>query len=201
MRRTRRKRSSSQFKIMPDTQNINAWMGYCGGTDPYCQQGCTSTCGNYTYMTGIENACGNESANEIVEKTGIGEQKAEINQHPVGQRAVQEAMRKVREGPVPAKTQGLMSLHRELLQSRGPTTTGASSTNAAIVAASSTVAASDEKKISNASRLQNMVSPTTADVIEGGDEEYAKYEKDNQQRCSWTNEPRVPPRALQRRKS
>lgn len=48
MRRTRRKRSSSQFKIMPDTQNINAWMGYCGGTDPYCQQGCTPTCGTHT---------------------------------------------------------------------------------------------------------------------------------------------------------
>ncbi|THY06148.1 hypothetical protein D6D03_02536 [Aureobasidium pullulans] len=155
---------------MPDTQNINAWMGYCGGTDPYCQQGCTSTCGNYTYMTGIENACGNESADGIVEKTGIGEQKAEINQHPVGQRAVQEAMRKVREGPVPAKTQGLMSLHRELLQSRGPTTTGASSTNAAIVAASSTVAASDEKKGSNASPLQRMVFSTTAHVIADGDD-------------------------------
>ncbi|THX72083.1 hypothetical protein D6D05_07994 [Aureobasidium pullulans] len=186
---------------MPDIQNINAWMGHCGGTDPYCQQGCTSTCGNYTYMTGIENACGNEPANKIVEKTGTGEQKVEINQHPVGQRAVQEAMREVQEGPLPAKTHGLLSLHRELLQSRGPTTTGARSTDAAIVAASSTVAASDEKKISNASRLQNMVSPTTAHVIEGGDEEYAKYEKDNQQRCSWTNEPRVPPRALQRRKS
>ncbi|THW54457.1 hypothetical protein D6C89_09893 [Aureobasidium pullulans] len=165
------KRSSSQFKIMPDTQNINAWMGYCGGTDPYCQQGCTSTCGNYTYMTGIENARGNESANEIVEKTGIGEQKAEINQSRVGQRPVQEAMRKVQEGPVPAKTQGLLSLHRELLQSRGPTTTGARSTDAAaIVAASSTVAASDEKKISNASRLQNMASSTIAHVIADGDD-------------------------------
>lgn len=158
------------IQIMPDTQNINAWMGYCGGTDPYCQQGCTSTCGNYTYMTGIENARGNESANEVVEKTGIGEQKVEINQSRVGQRPVQEAMRKVQEGPVPAKTQGLLSLHRELLQSRGPTTTGASSTNAAIVAASSAVAASDEKKLSNASRLQNMVSSTTAHVIADGDD-------------------------------
>jgi len=184
---------------MPDTQNINAWMGYCGGTDPYCQQGCTSTCGNYTYMTGIENARGNETANKIVEKPGIGEQKVEINQHPVGQRAVQEAMRKVQEGPVPAKTQGLLSLHRVLLQSRGSTTTGARSTDAAIVAASSTVAASDEKQISNARRLQNMVSSTTAHVIADGDDRDAEYEMDNLQRCSWTNESRVPPRALQRR--
>ncbi|THW84812.1 hypothetical protein D6D15_08547 [Aureobasidium pullulans] len=113
-------------------------------------------------MTGIENACGNEPANKIVEKTGTGEQKVEINQHPVG-RAVQEAMRKLQEGPVPAKTQGLLSLHRELLQSRGPTTTGAST-------ASSTVAASDEKKISNVSPLQNMVSSTTAHVIADGDD-------------------------------
>lgn len=152
-------------------------------------------------MTGIENACENEPANEVVEKTGTGEQKVEIGQHPAGQRAVQEAMRKVQEGPLPAKTHELLSLHRELLQSRGPTTTGARSTDAAIVAGSSTVAASDEKKISNASRLQNMVSSITAHVIEGGDEEDAKYEKDNQQRCSWTNEPWVPPRALQRRTS
>ncbi|THY16335.1 hypothetical protein D6D00_08947 [Aureobasidium pullulans] len=121
-------------------------------------------------MTGIDNACGNETANEIVEKTGTGEQKVEINQQPVGQRAVQEAMRKVQEGPLPAKTQGLLSLHRELLQSRGPTTTGASSTNAAIVAASSTVAASDEKKGSNASPLQRMVFSTTAHVIADGDD-------------------------------
>ncbi|THY82739.1 hypothetical protein D6C92_09916 [Aureobasidium pullulans] len=155
---------------MPDIQNINAWMGHCGGTDPYCQQGCTPTCGNYTYMTGIENACENETANEVVEKPGTGEQKVEINQHPVGQRAVQEAMREVQEGPLPAKTHGLLSLHRELLQSRGPTTTGASSTDAAIVTASSTVAASDEKKISNARRLQNMVSSTTAHVIVDGDD-------------------------------
>ncbi|CAD0028115.1 unnamed protein product [Aureobasidium pullulans] len=122
-------------------------------------------------MTGIENARGNESANEVVEKTGTREQEVEINQPRVGQRAVQEAMRKVQEGPVPAKTQGLLSLHRELLQSRGPTTTGARSTDAAaIVAASSTVAASDEKKISNARRLQNMVSSTTAHVIADGDD-------------------------------
>ncbi|CAD0015473.1 unnamed protein product [Aureobasidium pullulans] len=152
-------------------------------------------------MTGIENARGTESANEVVEKTGTGEQKVEINQSRVGQRAVQEAMRKVQEGPVPAKKNGLLSLHRELLQSRGPTTTGASSTNAAIVAASSTVAASDEKKISNASPLQRMVFSTTAHVIADGDDRDSEYEMDSLQSCSWTNESRVPPRALQRRSS
>lgn len=121
-------------------------------------------------MTGIENACGNEPANKIVEKTGTGEQKVEINQQPVGQRAVQEAMRKVQEGPLPAKTHGLLSL-----QSRGPTPTVARSTDAAIVAASSTVAASDEKQISNVSRLQNMASSTTAHVIADGDDGDAEY--------------------------
>ncbi|THY11738.1 hypothetical protein D6D01_08814 [Aureobasidium pullulans] len=186
---------------MPGTQNINAWMGYCGGTDPYCQQGCTSTCGNYTYMTGIENACGNEPANEVVEKPGTREQKVEINQSRVGQRALQAAMRKVQEGPVPAKTHGLLSLHREFLQSWGPTTTGAKPTDAAIVASSSTVATSDEKQISNASPLQNLVSSTTAHVIADGGDRDAEYEMDNLQRCSWTNGSRVPLRALQRRGS
>jgi hypothetical protein len=205
MQRSQKVLCSTTHTEMPDPRAMNAWMGHCGGTDPYCQQGCSPECVNYTYMTGIETvgACKDSSADTLVEKFG----NRGDTRPPVGQRAVQEAMRKVQEGHA-------RGAHSTLPQHQGRFEGGTSATfetsglgSTSITASSSSVAtASDGKQYFNSINLsrQNMTSltPRTApkDVVEDEDED-AEYEVEEPQRRCWTGAPRRPPGPVQRRGS
>jgi len=144
---------------MPDPRNINARMGHCGGTDPYCQQGCSPTCANYTYMTGIEivGAYKDPSADTLVGKFG---NRGE-NLPRVEQREVQEAMRKVQEGHTQGRTQSNLPRHQARFPGRIPTTFEPSGImNPSTVApTSSGLAASDARRSLN-NMPRDMVSST-----------------------------------------
>ncbi|KEQ68727.1 hypothetical protein M436DRAFT_67857 [Aureobasidium namibiae CBS 147.97] len=134
---------------MPDPRNINAWMGHCGGTDPYCQQGCSPTCANYTYMTGIETvgAYKDPSADTLVGKFG----NRAANQPRVEQREVQEAMRKVQERHAQGGTQSSLPQHQVRFQGRNSTTfeTSGMVNSSTVAPTSSGLTASDARRSLN----------------------------------------------------
>lgn len=189
---------------MPDPKNINAWMGHCGGTDPYCQQGCSPNCANYTYMTGIEtsNACKDPSADTLVGKFG---NRGE-GQPRVGQREVQEAMRKVQEGRTQSRTQSSLPQHQARFEGRTPTafeTSGIVDTKA-VASTSSALTAGEKQSVMNNINLpsRNMVSSTRSTASEHAVEDEdvdAEYEVEGPQRCCWTHAPRRPLIPVQRR--
>jgi hypothetical protein len=146
---------------MPDPRAMNAWVGHCGGTDPYCQQGCSPTCANYTYMTGIEtvSACKDPSADTLVGKLG----SRGDGQSRVGQRTIQEAMRKVQEGHAREVHSSLLQ-HQARFEGRTSATFETSRMEStSIVASSSSLAtASDGKQSLNNINLprENMMTKT-----------------------------------------
>jgi hypothetical protein len=184
---------------------MNAWMGHCGGTDPYRQQGCSPTCANYTYMTGIEtvSACKDPSADTLVGKFG-----SRVEGQPrVRQRAVQEAMRKVQQGYARGAHSSL-SQHQARFEGRTSATFETSRIGStSIVASSSSLAtASDGKQSLNNINLprENMVNSrlnTAAENAVEDEDEDAEYEVEELQRCRWTGVPRRPPGPVQRRGS
>lgn len=189
---------------MPDPRNINAWMGHCGGTDPYCQQGCSPTCANYTYMTGIQTvtACKDPAADTLVEKFG----NSGESQPRVGQRAVQEAMQKIQEGRTQLRTQSSLPQHQARVEGRTFTTfeTSAIVNTSTVATTSSVVTPSDRKQSLNDtnSAPRNMVSSTPrtapANAEENGDED-AEYEVERLERRCWTDAPMRPSDPVQRR--
>lgn len=188
---------------MPDPRNINAWMGHCGGTDPYCQQGCSPTCANYTYMTGIEafGACKDPSADTLVGKFG----NRGGNQPRVEQREVQEAMRKVQEGHTQGRTQISLPQHQARFQGRIPTTFETSGmVNSSMVAPTSSELTASNARWSLNNMPRDMVSstPRTAPggALEDGEED-AEYEVEELQRCRMGAAARRPPCPVQRRGS
>jgi hypothetical protein len=191
---------------MPDPRNINAWMGHCGGTDPYCQQGCSPTCANYSYMTGFEisSARKGSSADTLVGRFGArGE-----DQPRVGQRAVQEAMRKVQEGPTRTRTQNILPQHQGRVRGRTPTTFEKSKIGSISVVTPTSLGGkvSDEQPSSSNIILpqQNVMSSTPHTVPENvvaDEDEDAEYEIDQQQKRSWIDAPRGPPGPVQGRGS
>jgi len=187
---------------MPDPRNINAWMGHCGGTDPYCQQGCSPKCANYTYMTGIETvgACKDPSADTLVRKFG----DRGGNQPQVEQREVQEAMRKVQERHAQGGTQISLPQHQVRVQGRIPTTFETSGTvdSSTVATTSSRLAASDaNRSLNNMPRDMVSSTPRTAPggAVEDGEED-TEYDVEELQRCR-VGAPRRPPCPVQRRGS
>jgi hypothetical protein len=190
---------------MPDPRAMNAWVGHCGGTDPYCQQGCSPTCANYTYMTGIEtvSACKDPSADTLVGKLG----SRGDGQSRVGQRAIQEAMRKVQEGHARGAHSSLLQ-HQARFEGRTSATFETSRMEStSIVASSSSLAtASDGKQSLNNINLprENMMSSRLDTALENAvedEDEDAEHEVEELQRCRWTGVPRRPPGPVQRRGS
>jgi hypothetical protein len=191
---------------MPDSRNINAWMGHCGGTDPYCQQGCSPTCANYTYMTGIETSSASKdpSADTLVGRFG-----ARGEDHPrVGQRAIQEAMRKVQEGPARTRTRDVQSQHQARTEGRTPTTFEKWRMGSINFLTPTSLGGnvSDDKQSFNNIILpqQDMMSSTPHTVPENvvaDEEEGAEYEIDEQQKRCWIDAPRRPPGPVQCRGS
>jgi hypothetical protein len=190
---------------MPDPRAMNAWVGHCGGTDPYCQQGCSPTCANYTYMTGIEtvSACKDPSADTLVGKLG----SRGDGQSRVGQRAIQEAMRKVQEGHAREVHSSLLQ-HQARFEGRTSATFETSRMEStSIVASSSSLAtASDGKQSLNNINLprENMMSSRLDTALENAvedEDEDAEHEVEELQRCRWTGVPRRPPGPVQRRGS
>jgi len=199
--------SGSRYSIdpdMPDPRNINAWMGHCGGTDPYCQQGCSPKCANYTYMTGIEavDACKDPSADTLVGNFG----NRGGNQPRVKQREVQEAMRKVQERHAQGGTQTSLPQHQVRFQGRIPATfeTSGMVNPSTVASTSSGLTASDANGSLN-SMPRDMVSstPRTAPgcAVEDRDEDAdAEYEVEELQRCRM-GAARRPPCPVQRLRS
>jgi hypothetical protein len=170
-------------------------MGHCGGTDPYCQQGCSPTCANYTYTTGIEtiSACKDPSGDI---------------QPRVGQRAVQEAMRKVQEGPARIKTQEVLSQHQGWAGERTPTTFEKSKIGGISMVAPKSFAGNvgdGEQSFNNTNLAQQNVMGSTPHTAPGNvvpdEDEDTEFEVDEQQKSRWTGTPRRPPGPVPRRGS
>jgi hypothetical protein len=187
---------------MSDSRNINAWMGHCGGTDPYCKQGCTPVCANYTYMTGIESTC-RDGQNTTVNGDFV-VLDADVEKHQTQQETIQRAMQKVRKGPVPTKTrisplsQHHSSSEQTIVSEMAPRTKDSS------VIASTPLATGDENTHSSneiSLTMQTVSSSLDNTVGEEDDELDAEYEEDEVQKSNWTVEPRQPPEPVQQRAS
>ncbi|CAD0110896.1 unnamed protein product [Aureobasidium uvarum] len=157
-------------------------------------------------MTGIEvgNSCKDPAAETLVGKFG----SRGDGQPKVGQRAVQEAMRRVQEGDSQTRIQRTLPQHQARFEGHTPIKFEALRTvNAgAVVSTSSLVTASDETQSTNTTlqQQQKLVS-STADtgpqgVVEDEDED-AEYEVEELQRCCSTDVPRRPPGPVQQRVS
>jgi hypothetical protein len=179
-------------------------MGHCGGTDPYCQQGCSPTCANCTYMTGIESSSARKdpSAESLVGRFGARGQ----DQPCVGQRVVQEAMRKIQEGPAGTRIQDVQSQHQGRTEGHTPTKSEKWKMGSISVVTPTSLRGNvgDDKQSSNNIVLaqQNVMSSTSHTVPENvvADEDGdAEYEVDEQQKRCWTGAPRRPPGPVQRR--
>lgn len=126
----------------------------------------------------------------------------------LGQRAVQEAMRKVQQGHAQTRTQDILPQHQVRFDGRTPTTfeTMGMLNTGTIASTSSVVATSDEKQSLNDVNLtQRVVSysapHTASEAIVEDEYDDAEYEPEKLQRHRRTGVPRRPPGPVQRRGS
>jgi hypothetical protein len=157
-------------------------------------------------MTGIQtsSSCKDLSADTLVGRLGArGE-----DQPRVGQRAVQEAMRKVQEGPTRTRTRNVQSQHQARTEGRTPTAFEKwkmGSINVVTPTSLGGNVSDDKQSFDNIILAQrNLMSSTPHTVPENvvaDEDEDAEYEIDEQHKRSWIDAPRGPPGPVQRRGS
>jgi hypothetical protein len=152
-------------------------------------------------MTGIEtfSACKDPSADTLVGRFGVRRE----DQPRVGQRAVQEAMRKVQEGHAQTRTQSMLPQHQARFEEQTPAIlkTSAMGSTSIVTQMSTVVNVGDDKQSFNNINLtqHNVVNstPHTAPENTVADEDkVGEVEVDGQQKGHWTGTPRRPPGAV-----